>query len=118
MSFGHNSLKNLQGGTSSKTPSTYVNEFYHLTAAELAAAQTLGTTGVKSGEFSVSLGVSSIVENAACLAASKIFLMPQDSAAAGLATAIGYSVAAGVGSFTATHGSAVSTAGKFSYLFV
>jgi len=110
MSFGHNALKNLQGGTSSKTPSTYVNEFYHLTAAELARVPVVG-------EFSVSLGVSSIV-TAATTATSKIFLMPQDSAAAGLATAIGYSVAAGVGSFTATHGSAEATAGKFSYLFV
>jgi len=110
----HNDLKGLQGGQNVVgTGLTEVDDFYHLNAAKYASVQSL-----TSGEFSASLGVSSIVVVAGCLSSSKIFLMPQDSSSAGLATAIGYSISAGVGSFTATHGSAVSTAGKFSYLFI
>jgi hypothetical protein len=100
--FSHNILRGLQGGFTKRehNDDTY-NLYYH--AALI-------------GQFNVTLGVSSIVEHPAITATSNIFLMPTDSAAAGLATAIGYSVAAGVGSFTATHGSAIATAGVFNYL--
>ena len=100
----HNDLLNIQGGKNTGgTGVVDITNFYHFTGY---------------GEFNVSLGVSSVVEDAALDADSVILLTPKNSEAAGLATAIGFCVEAGVGSFTATHGSAEATAGKFSYLFV
>jgi hypothetical protein len=103
MSFSHNDLKNIQGGKDTGgTGVVDITNFYHFSGG---------------GEFNVTLGVSSIVEDPALTVDSLVFLMPKNSDAAALASAIGFSVEAGLGSFTATHGSAEATAGKFNYLF-
>jgi len=100
--LNHNSLNFKQGGFYKRehNDDTY-NEFLHLSLVN---------------QFTVTLGVSSIVTHPAISATSKVFLMPANSAAAGLATAIGYRVEAGTGSFTATHGSAEAATGLFNYI--
>jgi len=118
MTINHNDLHDMQGGQHVRTANEdTVNDYFHLTSAEHTACQTLGG-GIATGRFNVTLGVTSIVENAACADTSNVFLMADSPDGAGLATAIDFNVAPGTGFFTATHGSAEATGGRFMYLIV
>ena len=118
MTLNHNFLAGKQGGQSTREHNDDIlNEYFHLTDAQMTAVETLGT-GMFVGTFSVTLGVESVVEIAGLTANHKVFLMPNDVGAAALATAVGYRAMCDAGSFTAIHGSAISTASQFNYLAV
>ena len=113
----HNDLKGLQGGQNVVgTGQTEVDDFYHLNEAKYTSVQ-----GMTSGVFNLSLGITSIVVNANIVGTSRVFLQPTTAVGGALVagtTGVGVYVAAGTGSFTATHGSATSSAIPFNWFAI